>query len=282
MKKSIAVLLAVLVLLSVFACGKAAKEEAGQASTDAFETVVIADNNQCVVKIVGMERDPYFGNTLNVYMENKSLTKTYDFSVMEAYVNGVAWSPFYIKEVGPRKNETEKMQFVSDSLDERIPEFTDIELIFRVSDSNDSKAEDVVHETVHVYPLGKDKAKPYVHEAKSSDFVMEDNKDFSAIVTGYPTDEAGGLITELFLANKTDAKLIFWIANVTVNGKEIDPFWAQGLNEGKMVYSKIFFTQSDFDKLGIKEVESIRLTLCVMDYDMTGSFVYEKDFTLTP
>lgn len=282
MKKMIAVLLASLVLLSALACTSEAKKEAEQSAADGFEAIVIADNDQCVAKITGMEYDRFFGNTLNVYLENKSLTRSYDFAVMDAYVNGVEWSPFFIREVGPRKSDTGKIQFVNISLEERIPEFTDIELIFTVSDSNDRQAEDIVHESVHIYPLGKEKAATYTHEPQPGDLVLEDNDQFSAVVTGYPTDTAGGLIMELFLTNKTDEKLMFWVSDVTVNGYEIDPFWAHSLKGGRMAYGMIYFLQTDFDRYGIKEVETIRMKLNVSDYEMTDSYTFEKEVTVNP
>ena len=54
-----------------------------------FEEISVVDNDECVIKITGIDADNLWGYTLSAYLENKSAEKTYMFSVESASVNGV-------------------------------------------------------------------------------------------------------------------------------------------------------------------------------------------------
>lgn len=169
MKKLVTLLLSLALVLSLAACGGEATPDASddapassqnEESTEndntenqiVFEEVVAIDNAECAVKITEIDPDNMWGYTLKAQLENKSTEKTYMFSVESASINGVQCDPMFASEVAAGKKANEEINFSTDTLEENgIVEYTDIELTFKVYDSNDWSADPVGKETIHVY-----------------------------------------------------------------------------------------------------------------------------------
>ncbi len=184
MKSLLAVVLVLVLAFSTSACGGDAGENNNSPSPSqtggsespaangkqpeseiSFEQLVVADNEECAISITSIEPDNMWGYTLKVLLENKSADKIYMFSVESASVNGVQSDPFFASEVASGKKANEDISFADSTLNENgIKEYTDIELTFRVYDTDDWTADEVAYETVHVYPYGEDKATAFVRE----------------------------------------------------------------------------------------------------------------------
>lgn len=190
MKKLVTLLLSLALVLSLAACGGEATPDASddapassqnEESTEndntenqiVFEEVVAIDNAECAVKITEIDPDNMWGYTLKAQLENKSTEKTYMFSVESASINGVQCDPMFASEVAAGKKANEEINFSTDTLEENgIVEYTDIELTFKVYDSNDWSADPVGKETIHVYPYGEENAVAFVREAQATDNVI--------------------------------------------------------------------------------------------------------------
>lgn len=195
MKKLVTLLLSLALVLSLAACGGEATPDASddapassqnEESTEndntenqiVFEEVVAIDNAECAVKITEIDPDNMWGYTLKAQLENKSTEKTYMFSVESASINGVQCDPMFASEVAAGKKANEEINFSTDTLEENgIVEYTDIELTFKVYDSNDWSADPVGKETIHVYPYGEENAVAFVREAQATDNVIIDNDE---------------------------------------------------------------------------------------------------------
>ena len=233
-----------------------------------FTEMVAVDNEECSIKITGIEPDNMWGYTVKALLENKSADKTYMFSVKSATINGVHCDPFFASEVAAGKKANEEINFPDSELKEHgITEYTDIELTFRVYDSNDWMADAVAEETIHVYPYGEEKAEKYVREAQPSDNVILDNDYVTVIVTGYEEDEIWGYTVNLFLLNKTDKNIMFSVDEASVNGFMADPFYAESVSAGKCAFSSMSWSDTTFEENGITEVETIEFILRAYDND---------------
>ena len=260
------------------------KEDAQPQNEITFTELVAVDNEECSIKITGIEPDSLWGYALKAQLENKSSEKTYMFSVENAAVNGVQCDPFFASEVAVGKKANEEISFSNDVLAENgIDEYTDIELTFRVYDSNDWTADAVARETVHIYPYGEDKAAKFVRESQPSDNVIIDNDFVTVIVTGYKDDEIWGYTANLFLLNKTDKTVMFSVDDASVNGFMADPFYATSVSAGKCAFSSMAWSDTTLEENGITEVEEIEVLFRAYDADdFMGEDFANEVITLNP
>ena len=293
MKKIVATVLAMMMVTSLIACGEAKKDDNNDKSGGKtensgsqidFEEVLVVDNEECTIKITGIEEEAFWGNTLKVYVENKSEDKTYMVAVQNASVNGVETDPLFSAEIAAGKKANEEMHFMDSTLEENgVGKFTDIEITFRVYDSNDWLAEEVAIETVHIYPYGEEKAETFVREEQESDIVLVDNESVKVVVVGCEKNETWGYQVEMFLVNKTDANVMFSTDEVSVNGFMVNPLFATDVSAGKCTFSNMTIFESDLEENSIKDVTDIEFMIRAYDADNWDAedFVNQK-VTLNP
>lgn len=311
MKRIATLLLALMLILSLAACGGETTNNDGSTNVNnttdnadqttpsqeeitkgnenieneiTFTEMVAVDNEECTIKITGIEADGMWGYTIKALLENKSADKTYMFSVETAAINGVQCDPIFATKVAAGKKSNEDIIFTSNELKENgITEYTDIELTFRVYDSNDWTADAVAKETIHIYPYGEDKAAKFVREAQTSDNVIIDNDYVTVIVTGYEDDELWGYTVNLFLINKTDKDVMFSVNEASVNGFMADPFYAASVSAGKCAFSSMAWSDTTFEENNITEVETIEFKFRAYDKDnLLGDDFVNETITLNP
>jgi len=249
-----------------------------------FEELTVVDNKECSIKITKIDTKNIWGYTLKAQLENKSASKTYMFSVERAAINGVECDPLFATEVAATKKSNNDISFSDPIFDENdIGQYTDIELAFRVYDSDDWNADPVAEETVHIYPYGEDKATKFERSAQASDNVILDNEYAKVIVTGYEKDEIWGYTVNLFLLNKTDKSLMFSVDNASVNGFMADPFYAAEVSAGKCAFSSMAWSDTTLEENDIKDVKEIEFELRVYDSDnWLGDDFAKETITLKP
>lgn len=293
MKKFFAILLIAAIMVTLTACIKEKKptgdepnnEDVITQEPEKFEELTVVDNEECTIKITGIKEDSLWGYTVNTILENKSAEKTYMFAVRDAAINGVATEVISAKKVAPGKKANGDVVFAADSKlkDNGIQDFTDIEISFRVYDSENLSDAAVAEETVHVYPYGKDKAEIYNREQKDTDNVIVDNENVTIIVTGYDKNSIRGYSVNVFLVNKTDTEVMFSIDEESVNGYMIDPFWAYSVNAGKCAFASISWSNSLLEDNNITEVETIEAIFKARDNKVLNGDVYaSENVTLKP
>lgn len=300
MKKIAILLLTLLLLFSFSACAGGTEPNNDEETTslqsetvknaDKFENeitfteVVAIDNDECMIKITSIETDNIWGYTLKAQLENKSSDKTYMFSVENAAINGVQCDPLFATEIAAGKKSNEEISFSDDELEENgVGEYTDIELTFRVYDSNNWSADDVSKATIHIYPYGEDKAVEYIRKEQPSDNVIIDNEYITVIVTGYEDDSIWGYTAKLFLMNKTDKTVMFSADEVSVNGFMADPFYATTVTAGKCAFSSMSWSDDILEENEIIDIDTIEFKLRAYDEDnwLNGDFANET-ITLNP
>ncbi len=253
-----------------------------------FDGLEVVNNDECSIEITGIE-DTRSGYTLKAELENKSADKTYMFAVYDAYINGVACDPFFASTVAPGKKSIESITFSSSStstLDEAgVGDYADIELSFRVYDSDDWTADDVVNMTVHVYPFGEENATTFTRELKDSDTVLVDNDYATVILTGIEPDGFYGYTLNLYLVNKTDSEAMFSARDVSVNGYMCDGTLASSVAGGRSKFADMYWFSSTLEESNIdpESINNIEFTLVVYDDDnYTGDYYIEQPITINP
>lgn len=257
------------------------KEEEKKEDSISFSGLTVVDNENCSIILNDIEEDNLWGYTINATVENKS-DKTLMFSVESAAINGVDNDPLFASEVAAGKKANESISF-SNLSDYGISEYTDIEMTFRVYDSNDWSADAVAKETVHVYPYGEDKASKFVREAGSNDNTLVDKENIKVIVTDIVEDPIWGYTLNMYLENNTDSSLMFSVDEASINGYMADPFWAKSVAPGKCAFTSMSWSDTTLEENGITSVEEIEFLLRVYDDEnWTGSDVINEVFTINP
>ena len=227
-----------------------------------FDEIIVVNNELCTIKVTGIDADNIWGYTLKVYLENKSTDKTFMFSTISAAVNGVECDPLFATEVAAGKKSNEEIVFMSDALNiAGINKYTDIELSFRVYDTNNWEADDVAQASIHVYPYGKENAVKYTRVAQAEDIVLVDNEYAMVIVTGYEWDDIWGYAANLYIENKTDSSIMVSTEEVSVNGFMLDPFYADSVSAGNCAFSSMQWFEENLTENGITEIENIEFIL---------------------
>lgn len=248
-----------------------------------FDGITVVDNDECSISIVEIDPDNIWGYTLKVNLENKSEDKTYMFSVESAAVDGLQCDPLYATEVAAGKKSVDTISFSDSSLKENDVKFSDIELRFRVYDSDDWAADAVAKETVHVYPFGEENAETFERPKLSSDNVIIDNEYVTVTVIGQDADNFWGYTVNLFLQNKTDTEIMFSVDEASVNGYMADPFWATSVLPGKCAFSSMSWSDTALEEIGIEEIEAIEFNLRAYDSnDWSAADFANETVTLNP
>lgn len=249
-----------------------------------FEETVVVDNEEAKITLTALDPDNMWGYTVKVLLENKSSEKSYMYSIESASVNGVMITPLFATTVEPGKMANEEINLMDDLISSHLnDEITDIELSFRVYDSEDWLADEVVLETIHIYPLGEDRASVYTRENAATDTVLVDNESLKVVVIKYDEDSFWGYGVDFYIENKTDKDLMVSADGVSVNGLMMDPFWATEISGQRKSFSTMSWFSTDLDDNNVTDITEIELTLSASDAnDFMAADVYNEVIILTP
>lgn len=308
LKKVLAILLAVMIVLMCAACGTAPEESASESKTEVvqaeqqkeevaeeneveatskpeitFTEQLLVDDENCTVKITGIEDDSIWGYTLKVLLENKTDVELM-FALDGVSVNGYMCDPFWGSAVTAGMKANEEINFSVTSFEKSdITTPTDIQFTLRVSDYTDWMKEPLVEQEFVVYPMGEEAVQTYERADHPEDVVLLDNESCKMVVTGYEIDDIWGYSMNLYLENKSDHDLMFSTDGVAVNGFMCDPFWGEVVKAGKRSNTAITWSGTAFEENGITEVEEIVLPVRISDYnDWMKDPIVEETFTVNP
>lgn len=258
----------------------------GSAAEIEFEEIVVVDNDECSIKITGVELDDEWGHTIKVQLENRSADTNYTYSIDSAAINGVMCKATIWVDVPAGKKATDEIHSLAEDLIDGhidIGDCTDIELTFTVFDSDDLIPDDMIKETVHIYPYGEDKATKFAREAQETDNTLIDNEYVTVIATGTEEDSDWSYNVNLFLINKTDKAVMIDFDDVSVNDYMIDPYCCEQLEPGKCMFSAMQLLNDDLADNNITTIDKIEFEISayyVDDWDSDGLF--SGKFTLQP
>ena len=109
-----------------------------------------------------------------------------------------------------------------------------------------------------------------------------DNDIFTFVILEGETDETwGSFEIHAYVENKSDKPLYISWEDVTVNGKEVDPYFSVTIPAGERTVSEMMFGVNDLQDNGIETVEEIGYTLKAMDDD-TWDELYSEVHTYQP
>lgn len=302
MKKMFALILSVILVFSLAACGGSPNETSSSAKAEAStektaakteatseektyslpETTIVDDEN-CTFIIKEIKETSY-SVEVSAFCENKT-DKLLMFSLDNVVVNGYMNDPFWATEVAAGKKANQTIEFYTDGTTGlSIDQIDELRFDLLVFDSEDWEAPHLVDDSFVVYPTGlsadtfvRPERVPYDNETPITD---DENGTF--IICAADPDSAYGYTLTVFIENKTDETMMVSWDEVSVNGYMADPFWGCSVASNACAITEISFWTTLEDN-GIEEVEDIEFRLRMSDYDSMGDIVYLNDvFSYNP
>ncbi len=232
-----------------------------------LENEVIVDDDNCRFEIIGVDADSIWGFTLKAYCENKTSDGSMTFAMRDVSINGYMVDPFWAEEVAAGKKSNADILMCSDLKDVCGMETAEeIQFTLAVYSSEDWNKQ-YVGETFTIYPTGLSAEEISYPERKTEadEMIVADNEKVTFVILGSENDAIWGYTLKCFIANKTDMNVTMGLQDVSVNGFMVDPFWAVSIAPGKMTYTEISFSSTEFDDNNITEVEEIEFTAHLYD-----------------
>ncbi|MGI5977541.1 MAG: hypothetical protein ACOX68_07590 [Candidatus Limivicinus sp.] len=220
----------------------------------------IIDNNLCSVVITGIDAESMFGYTLNAVLENKTADTVLSFTTEDSSVNGIKADANLIEDLEPGTKGDYEIVFRNKEQTEHITDFTDIKMTFKVSEK-DNYVDSLASETVHIYPLGEDKAVIQERQPEKDDITLLDNDKLTVVLTGYRSDDVFGMIADFFITNKMDSTIAVLSEDETVNGTEARPYFAAAVPGGCCSYEKMVWMRDLLEEKEIEKVETVEFRL---------------------
>lgn len=239
----------------------------------------IIDTDLCSITVTGFKDDGVFGPSLCVDLKNKSKDVNYNFLIKDSYVNSV-YTPMYLySEVAAGKTVSQEIPLsVSELVKYGLDKLTDIEITFEVKDSNASWIDvPAVLETVNIQPYGKNSVSKFNIKDQHLLNVYIDNDYAKVGALSYYKNDIYGYCIDLFIENRTNGNICVKFEDTTVNGKLLDPYVYEVVNNGKRSIARVDWPVSDFESNGIKTFEEIKFTLVVANSDNVAGKNYSSD-----
>ena len=285
MKKLLAVLLALVMVLSLAACGgekdkktddginiEIEKDEAVAPENDSDDTnfteTTLKDNDVATAKILSIDPNGDWGFTLKLYLENKT-DKELLFSIDDAAINGLLIDPFFATTLASGKKSTEEVTFSRDQMKEYgIEHAAKITFTLSAMDNEDFMADPLLEEPCTIYPYGKGAYDDvFQYTSDSDDVVIFDTEEYTMIVTAIDPENLWGYAAKVYVENKTDVSLMFSVDSAAINDFQIDPLWSMVVPAHMKSFSEVSWFEEEMADQGIETVEKIWLEVSVTNWD---------------
>ena len=231
-------------------------------AAQAEDTAVLVDNDDLFIRLRGYEMDDQRGFTVKLYVENRS-DRTIRLQIRDMVADG------YLLD-GPIHNETlaagSRLNMKFNHL-YGLPG-TPVKFDFRLYAFDNSTWDDVLDEHVTVFPQGEVSFVPSPREPLPSDALLMDNGNVTLAVIG-TSRNANGLTATLYLHNKTDGPVLFYLTDSVINGFSANAHKDVTVPAGVYCITDVQWYSSWFEDNDVGEVTDVRL--CFAAYDASVS-----------
>ena len=116
----------------------------------------------------------------------------------------------------------------------------------------------------------------------SANVCLFENESCAFTLTSTGTDAWGDYCWNVAMTNKTGRELVFTMDDVSVNGYEADPYWADDVGASQSAPSVVSWFQSTFDDCGIQSVKRVDFQLTVYPAGESENVLAGTGITLYP
>ena len=282
--RRMALLLAMVMLLSVLAVPAWAAEGTEDGPVSSFEETVLVDNDD--FSLIVEEYDPAGsrGPTFSVALENKS-ERPLEFVLDDIAVDDMLTDNYWSEEVSAGKKAYSKIEFRNADLDEvGINYIESVRARLWVYDSEDYTADDLYDDEVSwsVTVTGTDEPPLELIDFDNGfePFILLYGLDM-AVMDFDPDGEYGPQLT-LLMENRLDKAVSVYMDDVAVNGVMCAPYYSETIPAGTMAYGMCWWYPEDLEDAKIEDFETLEFSMEISDsetYETLAQFTAEIDLT---
>lgn len=280
MKKTLSVLLVLLLVLSLTACGgndEIEIESPNGASNNGdsgnntpkpqkaeISETVLYDGNGVKITAKGLDMDGFMGPELKLTIENNS-GKSLTIQDRDTSVNGYMVDSGMSVDVANGKVANDSVTFMNTSLELcGIHSFATIELSFTAFDSESWDD----YFTTEPITLNTSIAESYTDTADHSGQVAYEADGIKIVIKGL-TDDASilGESIVVYAENNSGANITVQSKDVSINGIMVDPIFSCDVLSGKRTVDTITFMSSELEENGITDIADIELVFHIFNAD---------------
>lgn len=287
MKRTLAIILAIILAMSLVACGSPSDEEIKEPSnvvtgdnteegqqeeqvekpeeTEAtISETVLVDEAGIKITAKSLEVDEVFGPEIKLLIENNS-GKDLTFQCRNASVNGYMVETMMSVDVVNGKKANDSLTFMQSDFEAcGIEAIADMEIAFHIFDMAD-------WETY----LDTDAIQIRTSIADTFEYTYDDNGDLAyegngikIVIKGLAEDDSiFGPSIVTYIENTGDKDVTVQTRDVSVNGFMVEAVFSCDVVAGKRAVDTITFMESDLEENGITTIENVELSFHVFDFD---------------
>lgn len=287
MKRTLAIILAIILAMSLVACGSPSDEEIKEPSnvvtgdnteegqqeeqveepeeTEAtISETVLVDEAGIKITAKSLEVDEVFGPEIKLLIENNS-GKDLTFQCRNASVNGYMVETMMSVDVVNGKKANDSLTFMQSDFEAcGIETIADMEIAFHIFDMAD-------WETY----LDTDAIQIRTSIADTFEYTYDDNGDLAyegngikIVIKGLAEDDSiFGPSIVTYIENTGDKDVTVQTRDVSVNGFMVEAVFSCDVVAGKRAVDTITFMESDLEENGITTIENVELSFHVFDFD---------------
>lgn len=285
MKRFFALALALLMVLSLAACGeekRTTKKDRGDkqeatvtvpAGTEApIATDAPVDNNPDAIfdtddyalAVTDIKfDDDYYGINIELKAENKTDDEEYTIMVESFYVNGLQTDGSCYIEIADGEVKNENAYVTADFLKMAgIEDVEGFEVTFYIIDDD--------YDTIDTQTLSYGTNNEYTRDAQSTDQVIVDTDEAKVTIVEKKWEKYSGYQVVVYVENYTDNELYLTIEDITINDTEYETYLGTNVIPGAKTYDYITFYEYEIEEMGIAseaDIDEIKFDLVVTDWD---------------
>lgn len=281
LRKLLALLLALLMVVSLFGCGSSEEESTTESTEPSSEdeeylqTVFRSDSDQmlysdqsCSFRLVKTGKDAEGNYCWTVELKNLTRGELL-MSLDDVYVNDYAADPCWAVTLAAGETRVAEVSwFAADFAACGITTVGRVNVHLRAYAKTNPNAL-LVDTDLTVYPAGIEAYTAQWRNWLSSDRVLLENEICALAVTEIIADsvhgEVEGYTLRLYLENRSDTDAVFSLENVTLNGQSSDLTWLRPLGAEKKFFAELYWSDSEMAELEIAQVLSVKFDLVMVD-----------------
>lgn len=304
MRKILSITIAILLLLSITACGSVGDPDAtgnlnvsvnGEKTEDnqnpdvdvntdmlsnqniTIQETVLLDEANIKITAKSFTEDSFFGKGIKLLIENNS-DKDLTVQCRNSSVNGYMVDTMLSADVVSGKKANDSLIFADSDLEAcGITTIADMEFSFHIFDS---ETWDDYLDTAQIQ-LKTSAAETYTYTYDDSGSLAYDGNNIKIIVKGIAEDSILGPGITVYIENNGDKDITVQTRDVSINGFMVDAMFSCDVCVGKHAVDSITFLSSELEENEITQIETVELSFHVFSFSDWETIVDTDTVTIS-